>query len=108
MVTTQHRIGWRILIFASLSTGFPLWQGDNERLCAVERRLRRFLTPEGKSIHFFSAVLTKDINLCDLLFAFLNEKIFKLGFLLTLKAPNKICSRRHFNFLLLSFKENKA
>ena len=27
---------------------------------------------------------------------------------LTLKAPNKNCSRRHFNFLLLSFKENKA
>ena len=28
--------------------------------------------------------------------------------LLTLKAPNKNCSRRHFNFLLLSFEENKA
>ena len=28
--------------------------------------------------------------------------------LLTLKAPNKNCSRRHFNFLLLSFKKNKA
>ena len=27
---------------------------------------------------------------------------------LTLKAPNKNCSRRHFNLLLLSFKENKA
>ena len=27
---------------------------------------------------------------------------------LTLKAPNKNCSRRHFNFLLLSFKENEA
>ena len=27
---------------------------------------------------------------------------------LTLKAPNKIYSRRHFNFLLLSFEENKA
>ena len=27
---------------------------------------------------------------------------------LTLKAPNKNCSRRHFNFLLLSFEENKA
>ena len=27
---------------------------------------------------------------------------------LTLKAPSKNCSRRHFNFLLLSFKENKA
>ena len=26
---------------------------------------------------------------------------------LTLKAPNKKCSRRHFNFLLLSFEENK-
>ena len=25
---------------------------------------------------------------------------------LTLKAPNKNCSRRHFNFLLLSFEEN--
>ena len=28
--------------------------------------------------------------------------------ILTLKAPNKNCSRRHFNFLLLSFEENKA
>ena len=27
---------------------------------------------------------------------------------LTLKAPNKNCSRRHFNFLLISFEENKA
>ena len=28
--------------------------------------------------------------------------------LLPLKALNKNCSRRHFNFLLLSFEENKA
>ena len=27
---------------------------------------------------------------------------------LTLKAPNKNCNRRHFNFLFLSFEENKA
>ena len=27
---------------------------------------------------------------------------------LTLKALNKNCSRRHFNFLLLPFEENKA
>ena len=27
---------------------------------------------------------------------------------LNFKAPNKNCSRRHFNFLLLSFEENKA
>ena len=27
---------------------------------------------------------------------------------LTFKAPNKNCSRRHFNFLLLFFKENKS
>ena len=27
---------------------------------------------------------------------------------LTLKAPNKYCSRRHFNFLPLSFEKNKA
>ena len=27
---------------------------------------------------------------------------------LTLKAPNKSCSRQHFKFLLLSFEENKA
>ena len=27
---------------------------------------------------------------------------------LTLKAPNKNCSRQHFNFLLLSFEENKG
>ena len=27
---------------------------------------------------------------------------------LTLKAPNKNCSRRHFDFLLLSFEKNKA
>ena len=31
-----------------------------------------------------------------------------LGYLhITLKAPNKNCSRQHFNFLLLSFEENK-
>ena len=29
-------------------------------------------------------------------------------FLLTLKVRNKNCSGRHFNFLLLSFEENKA
>ena len=28
--------------------------------------------------------------------------------ILTLKAPNKNCSRQHFNLLLLSFEENKA
>ena len=27
---------------------------------------------------------------------------------LTIKAPNENCSRRHFDFLLLSFDENKA
>ena len=27
---------------------------------------------------------------------------------LTLKAPNKNCSRRHFHFTLLSFEENKG
>ena len=27
---------------------------------------------------------------------------------LTFKAPNENCSRQHFNFLLLSFEENKA
>ena len=40
-------------------------------------------------------------------------RIFKhlvwiLAYILKLKAPNKICSRRHFNVLLLSFEENKA
>ena len=30
------------------------------------------------------------------------------GLELTLKVPNKNCSRRHFIFLLLSFKGNKA
>ena len=30
------------------------------------------------------------------------------GHLLTLKAPNKNCSRQHFNVLFLSFEENKA
>ena len=30
------------------------------------------------------------------------------GLTLTLKAPNKNCSRRQYNFLLLSFEENKA
>ena len=29
-------------------------------------------------------------------------------FILTLKVPNKNCSRRHFIFLLLSFEENKT
>ena len=28
--------------------------------------------------------------------------------IITLKAPNKNCGIRHFNFLLLSFEENKA
>ena len=32
----------------------------------------------------------------------------KARYVLTLKAPNKNYSRRHFNFLLLSFKENKT
>ena len=32
----------------------------------------------------------------------------KARYVLTLKAPNKNCSRRHFNFLLLSFEENKT
>ena len=36
------------------------------------------------------------------------SKILKFSYLLTLKAPNKNCSRRHFNFLLLSFEENKV
>ena len=27
---------------------------------------------------------------------------------LTFKVPNKNCSRQHFNFILLSFKENEA
>ena len=33
---------------------------------------------------------------------------FLLLDLVTLKAPNKNCSRRQFKFLLLSFEENKA
>ena len=32
---------------------------------------------------------------------FLAEQVFT--YILTLKVPNKNCSRRHFNFLLLSF-----
>ena len=32
----------------------------------------------------------------------------KVRQLLTLKAPNKNCSRRHFKFLLLYFEKNKA
>ena len=36
------------------------------------------------------------------------KNIYEICFLLTLKVPNKICSRWHFNFLLLSFEENKA
>ena len=31
-----------------------------------------------------------------------------LEFQLALKVPNKNCSRRHFNFLLISFEDNKA
>ena len=57
----------------------------------------------------FWAIFTKGNNIGDLLCAFLgNETFRKLGLLLTLKALNKNCSRRHFNFLLLSFEENKA
>ena len=33
---------------------------------------------------------------------------YAVSAVLTLKALNKNCSRRHFNFLLLSFEENKA
>ena len=33
---------------------------------------------------------------------------FFLNFSLTLKAPNKHCSRQHFNFLLLYLEENEA
>ena len=38
----------------------------------------------------------------------LNELQDAAETVLTIKMPNKNCSRRHFNFLLLSFKENKA
>ena len=33
---------------------------------------------------------------------------FSCKTIITLKAPNKNCSKRHFNVLLLSFEENKA
>ena len=37
-----------------------------------------------------------------------SEPMQSLIDMLTLKALNKNCSRRHFNFLLLSFEENKT
>ena len=54
-------------------------------------------------------IYTKDnefkyIISCEDFFAVLFESLLKL----TLKAPNKNCSRRHFNFLLLPFKDNTA
>ena len=36
------------------------------------------------------------------------ENVNMIVDILTLKVPNKNCSRRHLNFLLLSFEENKA
>ena len=36
------------------------------------------------------------------------DKLQNLRKQLTLKAPNKNCSGRHFIFILLSFKENKT
>ena len=41
------------------------------------------------------------------IYSFLTLHYFK-GNLLTPKVPNKNCSRLHFNFLFLSFEENKA
>ena len=46
------------------------------------------------------------------LFFFKKKNVIKLqsqtSTFLTLKSPNRNCSRRHFNFLLLSFGDNKA
>ena len=42
------------------------------------------------------------LNLCN------NSNQTQFFIPLSLKAPNKNCSRQHFNFLLLSFEENKA
>ena len=39
---------------------------------------------------------------------FILVSFLKRGLLLTLKAPNKNCSRRHFIFFILSLEENKA
>ena len=41
-------------------------------------------------------------------FAKFHLSYYKSVATLTLKAPNKNCSRRHFNFSLLSFEKNKA
>ena len=50
--------------------------------------------------HVSDSVKTiEDICICSVL---------KIDFYLTFKAPNKNCSRRHLNFLLLSLEENKA
>ena len=46
-----------------------------------------------------------------LVFTVVNSTIFIFGPTfgpLTLKAPNKNCSKRHLNFLLLSLDENKT
>ena len=43
------------------------------------------------------------------MYAILQVYISELALTLKhVKVPNKNCSRQHFNFLVLSFKENKA
>ena len=57
----------------------------------------------------FSPFFTKEDDFYDFLFASLADVVLhKWCLLLTLKAPNKNCSRRHFIFLLFSLEENKA
>ena len=54
----------------------------------------------------FTASFSKNDNHGDLLLTLLKTHYF-MTYLLTCKASNKNCSRRHFNFLLLSLEENK-
>ena len=68
----------------------------------AEKNVRSFCT--AKASHFVQKLLTffsvKNISALILYTCILED--------LTLGAPNKNCSRRHFNFLLLCLEENRA
>ena len=51
---------------------------------------------------------TQQMKHSNLWFCIIFSLLYRLCSYLTLKAPNKNCSRQHFIFVLLSFEENKA
>ena len=63
-----------------------------------------FIKDLDHSFYIDGSGLFKDLGPLKMVFQGENDQIAPLN----LKAPNKNCSRRHFNFLLLSLEENKA